>query len=404
MAAQRKLIGNEHPDLAQSLNRLATILRNEGKLAQSEAIRREALAMQRKLLGGENEEVAQTLSGLGDVLTEENRLSKAESMYRESLKFEGKCSAATVSIWAWDLRSQTWAKCLKRKANWKKPDNLYLQKTNGTSNLAATAQYRLAMMYQAGKGVEEIQSNLQNGSANPPNWAYRGAQCMMGIYYADGSGVPKDYVEAARWYRLAADRGHGMAQNNLGWVYQQGTGVPKDEVEAERWYRKSADQGNVSAMINLANLDGAVRPKQEAIVLLEKACEADPNNTDTSLTLAIWQTWFGHDADYEATRRRLVQQAEGTDRGLDGGARRQGCAACGLPPTPPCWRRLSTSRGEQWNSVKATSGCRGINWRLGLAEYRNGQYAAAERTLATHGGSGWRVSRDSRESRVCFAP
>ena len=53
---------------------------------------------------------------------------------------------------------------------------------------------------------------------------------------------------------------------------------------------------------------------KEAIALLGKACELDPKDTDASLTLATWQTWFGQDADYEATRHRLVQQAEGAEQ------------------------------------------------------------------------------------------
>ena len=63
---------------------------------------------------------------------------------------------------------------------------------------------------------------------------------------------------------------------------------------------------------------------KEAVALLEKACELDPKEHDASLTLATWQTWFGQDADYEATRRRLVQQAEGTETGRDSTSRRQG--------------------------------------------------------------------------------
>jgi serine/threonine protein kinase/tetratricopeptide (TPR) repeat protein len=90
VAAQRKLFVNEHPDVAQSLNRLAEVLSREGKLKQSEAIRREALAMQRNLLGEENAEVAQTLSSLGEVLTRENILPEAENMHREALRVRRK--------------------------------------------------------------------------------------------------------------------------------------------------------------------------------------------------------------------------------------------------------------------------------------------------------------------------
>jgi len=37
--------------------------------------------------------------------------------------------------------------------------------------------------------------------------------------YSEGQGVPQNYAEAAKWYRLAADRGDAQAQYNLGLFY-----------------------------------------------------------------------------------------------------------------------------------------------------------------------------------------
>ena len=65
--------------------------------------------------------------------------------------------------------------------------------------------------------------------------------------YSNGQGVPQDYVEAARWYRKAADQGDAEAQYGLGFMYYQGKGVPHDYVEAARWYRKAAEQDNAEA-------------------------------------------------------------------------------------------------------------------------------------------------------------
>ena len=42
------------------------------------------------------------------------------------------------------------------------------------------------------------------------------SQYNLGVMYANGEGVPQDYAEAVRWYRLAADQGLGEAQLNLG--------------------------------------------------------------------------------------------------------------------------------------------------------------------------------------------
>ena len=70
------------------------------------------------------------------------------------------------------------------------------------------------------------------------------------MYYI-GEGVPQDYAEAVKWYRLAADQGEASAQSDLGFMYAYGTGVPQDYAEAVKWYRLAAAQGEADAQYNL---------------------------------------------------------------------------------------------------------------------------------------------------------
>lgn len=78
--------------------------------------------------------------------------------------------------------------------------------------------------------------------------------CNLGVCYENGWGVPKDFNQAAAWYRKAADRGNAPAQCNLGAAYFMGRGVPKDPAQAETWLRKAADQGHTMARQYLENL------------------------------------------------------------------------------------------------------------------------------------------------------
>ena len=41
------------------------------------------------------------------------------------------------------------------------------------------------------------------------------AQCNLGYCYYFGQGVPKDYSEAVKWYRKAAEQGHEYAKERL---------------------------------------------------------------------------------------------------------------------------------------------------------------------------------------------
>ena len=61
--------------------------------------------------------------------------------------------------------------------------------------------------------------------------------------YDDGQGVPQDYAEAVKWYRLAAEQGLPRAQLSLGVMYFEGHGVPLDYVRAHMWFNLSAAQG-----------------------------------------------------------------------------------------------------------------------------------------------------------------
>jgi hypothetical protein len=68
------------------------------------------------------------------------------------------------------------------------------------------------------------------------------AQTDLGVRYSRGEGVAKDYQEAARWYRLAAEQGHALAQLMIGQMYYEGKGLPQDFAEALKWFRKAADK------------------------------------------------------------------------------------------------------------------------------------------------------------------
>jgi len=61
--------------------------------------------------------------------------------------------------------------------------------------------------------------------------------------YKKGKGVPQDFAEAMKWYRLAADQGNASAQNNLGRMFFQGQGVLRNYVRAYMWASLAAAQG-----------------------------------------------------------------------------------------------------------------------------------------------------------------
>ena len=82
------------------------------------------------------------------------------------------------------------------------------------------------------------------------------AQTYLGYMYANGVGVPQNFMVAAGWYRCASQQGIPRAQYMLGLMYDKGQGVPQDYVVAY-------------ALLNLA-VAGA-GPERERWVLIRDA-------------------------------------------------------------------------------------------------------------------------------------
>src|SRR5262249_36761294 len=82
--------------------------------------------------------------------------------------------------------------------------------------------------------------------------------------YATGKGVEKNEAEAAKWYRLAADQGHAIAQSMLGSMYNIGLGVPHDRVLAYMWTSLAEAQGDQKAAKRLKDMAAKMTPTQIA--------------------------------------------------------------------------------------------------------------------------------------------
>lgn len=94
--------------------------------------------------------------------------------------------------------------------------------------------------------VRELKTSASKGNAY--------AQDILADMYSEGRGVPQDYKEAVRLWRLAAEQGILSAEKRLADAYEWGKGVPQNYEEALQLYRHGALSGNVATQLALAEM------------------------------------------------------------------------------------------------------------------------------------------------------
>ncbi|MDE7413285.1 MAG: sel1 repeat family protein [Muribaculaceae bacterium] len=149
------------------------------------------------------------------------------------------------------------------------------------------AQYYIGVMYAIGYGVTKDYQEALKWYRKAAEQGFAEAMCNLGVTYQNGDGVAKDYKEAVKWYRKAAEQGNARAPYNLGVMYYYGLGVTQDYQEAVKWYRKAAELGNASAQYNLGimyeNGYGVTKDQQEAVKWYRKAAEQGNENAKDAL-------------------------------------------------------------------------------------------------------------------------
>ncbi len=159
--------------------------------------------------------------------------------------------------------------------------------TNSINQPSAIDALRNLGRAQSPEDVAPPKSNFTDPSAIAAA-ADRGdaiAQFNLGHEYESGQGQPKDFTEAAKWYRKSAQQGYARAQYNIGYLYDQGIGVPQDYEQAYFWWTLAAKSGEaayaskrdgVELFLNTGQID-SVRQKVAAWKPLTASESADPS-------------------------------------------------------------------------------------------------------------------------------
>lgn len=113
---------------------------------------------------------------------------------------------------------------------------------------SAEAQYAIGRLHAIGAGFKKDNKVAVTWFAMAARQGHIEAQTALAEKYLSGTnGLTQDFAAAATWFRKAADHGVAESQFKLGQLYAEGRGVPRNFVAAHMWFNLAAAQGHNGA-------------------------------------------------------------------------------------------------------------------------------------------------------------
>ena len=183
---------------------------------------------------------------------------------------------------------------------------------------------------------------------------------VQGMRYFEGLDVRKDFGEAVKWFRKAAEKGNRFGQSNLAYCYESGQGVEKNLAEAAKWYRMAAEQGNADAQCALGRLyrngEGVEKNPEEAVKWFRKSAEQGDKDGQSWLA-ACYENGEGVAKDYaEAAkwyRKAADQGVKYAQEALARLSKKQAEAAKRQAETAPTAQPAQPAQSAQTKTVEA---------------------------------------------------
>ena len=230
LAISEKVLGQEHPLAATSLNNLAELYRNMGNYQKAEPLYQRSLAIREKVLGLEHPDVARSLNNLAGLYENMGNYQKAEPLYQRSLAIREKELGLEHPDVAQSLNNL--AALYQNMGNYQKAEPLYQrslaiwEKLLGLEHpLVATSLNNLANLYQEMGNYQKAEPLYQRSLAifekllgqEHPDVA-RSLNNLAALYYAQG-----DIARAIEFL----NRGVKIEEGNLDLIFTIGSEAQK---------------------------------------------------------------------------------------------------------------------------------------------------------------------------------
>lgn len=139
------------------------------------------------------------------------------------------------------------------------------------------AMFKLGLMYANGEFVEKNYAKRNYWYQRAIDEGHTYAMYNMGYSYLNGIGVVQNYEVAKTLFKSAAEENHSLAQERLGSMYREGQGFEKNLLFAHMWLNISASNGNKFAKNDRSEIEEFMS-EQEIISAQNLALECVAKN------------------------------------------------------------------------------------------------------------------------------
>jgi len=159
----KRLLGDDHPDVATSLNNLAYLYSSHGRYGEAEPLYQKALELYKRLLGNNHLYVAMSLNNLAYLYSSQGRYGEAEPLYQKALELYKRLLGNNHLYVAMSLNNL--AGLYKSQGRYEKAEPLFLQALELRQRLLGDEHPDVAMSLNNLAALYE--SRGKNGEAEP---------------------------------------------------------------------------------------------------------------------------------------------------------------------------------------------------------------------------------------------
>jgi serine/threonine protein kinase len=404
---RRQTLGAEHPDTLSAMNNVANSLSETAREDEALPMREEILALRRKVNGPEHPDTLKAMGNLANSYDETDRKDEALALREAVLPIRQEILGPEHpgTLMAMDNLALSYAAMNRKEEALKLWEELLplSRKVNGSGH-PYTLETMHGMANFLGNAGEQDKAlalreeilPLRRQVLGPEHPESLAAMTNLSISLA-AAGRLDEAIQlqeeslAVKRRVLAPPHPYLMVSLEvMAYIYDRaGRGAAALKLQEEvatlhREFNGPEHAETIRVDRRLADAYFAAGRTAEAVPLMADVSTRDPSDTLLAMDVAAWQSWLGMDAEHEVTSRRMIAWAATAQKPED--VERAGKLTCIRPIADPSLRKavlelvrraVKEGKDSPWLAYFQIS--------LGMAEFRDGGFAEAEKILRPFG-------------------